>query len=333
MRIACQTRTRPGIALVLLLAATAFDAIPEPSSGFAAATVAAAISPPARTSQLDGGLVVDDFSVSADGRWISFTAFGEDIKDNIVWILPTDGSGRRRIEAPRGYKNSPVMRRGKGSRLLYLSLAGKASGDVPDGIYVLDLDGTRPRWALMLEGPFRTLAISPDGGYLAASTGNWNAAKVRSTIRVWPLDAAGRISGQPQAISPSPPGQLRRLAFASTGRSIYFECAVEDAAFPWGRPQLHVADLAPASAPRLLVADGRSPSIATAGGGDSLLFLGGSHSILSLDLATGKVREVAAIKGLTPTSLAWDPRGSRVILAAQESATTAGILAFPLSAR
>ncbi len=304
----------------------------EGNRGFTDGEIAGGISAPGKPIQILQGQVIDRLGVSTDGDWITYTVFSSDLRNNEVWIIFADGSGRRRIEAPHGYKNSPVIRAGGGRspRVLYLSLAGSAKGDLADGIYLRSLEGRETRWELFMAGSYRDLALSQDGDYLAASSGNWNAARVRSTIAVFPLEASGQRKGPPRTMLPDPRGQVRSITFSPDSRTVFFECAVEDARFPWGRPHVYSAENKADSRARILVMDASSPAAAKAPRGVHLYFLRDANRVCSIDPGTDREVEVVGIRGLTPTCLAWDQRGERLLLGLQASSSVAGLLAIDL---
>jgi hypothetical protein len=306
----------------------------EDRRGLSQAEIGAGLRTAGRVAQLDGGRVIDELRVSADGTWILFTVFGPDIRNNEIWMLSADGSTRRKLDAPYGYKNTPVIRGGheKDGRLgppsVYVSLAGGKQSGFPDGIYRRPLEGSGSDWMPWEAGSFRDLALSEDESYLAASSGTWNAAVVRSTVRVWRLGPDGATTGSPYSLAPELQGQVHRIAFAPDNSAVYFECTVAKPGSYYGVSNLYRAANRPGAPAELLFADASQPSTECGASGLVLYFRQGSDRIMAWEAGTGRKRELAVLDGLHPNGLARDRANGRLLLGIQAGASVAGLLAI-----
>ncbi len=173
---------------------------------------------------LDGGTVVDRLSVSADGRWMAYAFFEENLTTNAIRLVSTDGRVRKVLEVPPGYKNTPAF---YDNRLLFFTLDAPPGSSWEDGIYFGPWEGAADRWVLFEKGSFRDLAFSDDGRFLAASTGNWDRAKVRSTVWVWPLGLGGVRGGAPYNVAPGLIGQVHQIAWGPEASSPVTPCTTE----------------------------------------------------------------------------------------------------------
>lgn len=284
-------------------------------------------------SLLDGGQVVDRLSVSGDGRWLVYAYFKEDIQSNHVRLVSTEGRYRKEIDTPRGFKHTPVL---WANRLLFFSLDAPKGSSLVDGIYFGPWDGPENRWTLLEAGGFRDLALSDDGRFLAASTGNFDRAKVRTATRVWPLETTGAQAGQGYAVATGVPGQVRQISWGPQAQSLVIEINIDKPGREWGQSNLYTTENRPGAGAKLLREGGRRPVWGKRSGLPILYFNEGDWQqsrILALRLGEREETLVATFEnrdgeGLTANGLAWDPAGRRLIAGVQVSATVAGLIGF-----
>lgn len=275
---------------------------------------------------LDGGTVVDRLSVSADGRWMAYAFFEENVASNAIRLVSTDGKVKKVLEVPYGYKDTPLF---YDSRNLFFTLDAPPGSSWEDGIYFGPWDGAADRWILFEKGSFRDLALSDDGRFLAASKGNWDRAKVRSSVWVWPLGSGGVRTDAPYSLAPGLIGQVHQIAWGPEARSLVFELRVDKAGTAFGVTNLYSAPNR-ASAPARLLREGASrPVLGNQDETATLYFIEGdwrSSKVLAYRPGDRDETEVAALTGLTANGLAWDRAGKRLLLGLQRSSDVAGIV-------
>jgi eukaryotic-like serine/threonine-protein kinase len=162
-------------------------------------------------------------SVSADGRWIAYSSSG---RHEDVFILHTDGSGRRRMTSDPWRNRSPVWF-GDGSSILVYSNRSSSRGGKYEA-WAIHLGGALEQLtAVPGQGVFDPVA-TPDGSLLACNLEKSGPALFRLTVplarRMPQLLPAMSGGATFSAFSWSPDG--RRLGgFDSEGRLVTYSLA------------------------------------------------------------------------------------------------------------
>lgn len=282
---------------------------------------------------LDGGQVVDQVSVSRDGRWLAYAYHGDDIKSNFLRLVATDGRMRKEIDAPRGFKNTPVV---WSDRLLFFTLDSPQGSAFPDGIYQGLWEGPASRWTVFEAGSFRNLSLSEDGRFLAAATGDFDRPTTTISVKIWPLGAAGTKAGNGYTVGTGVKGRVRQIAWGPEAQSLVVEINIEKPGLDWGQSNLYSTENRPGAVARLLRENGRRPVLWNQNGTAVLFFNEGDWQrsrVLSVRPGDRTESVVATLdnqdgEGLTANAMAWDPAGRRLILGVQASATAAGLVGF-----
>jgi len=332
---------RMAVGLAIICGALASPAAAEGNRGLTQAELEnglrfGAMKAPGQVERLDSGAVVDELRVSADGRWIVYTAFASDIRNNEIWMVASDGSTKKKVDSPYGYKNTPTLWGGRKVAGVYrplsvfVSLAGGAKANFVDGVYFRSLEDKSAPWTLWERGDFRDLSLSQDEAYLMASTGKWNSATVRSTVRVWPLGPEGEKKGDAYAIAPSLKGQIHRIAMSSDSKTLIFECTVDKPGSYYGQSTIHSAPNKPGAEASLLFEDASGPVLHGEISNYTLFFVRGGGSVQAWRIGSDEAEEVIGFDGLYPNGMAYDRAKKRLVLGLQLSGSVASVIAIPL---
>jgi hypothetical protein len=312
-----------------------FYSTAEDRRGFTEEELAYAIDTRGEVTQILENAVIDVLRTSLDGEWITYARYSwenPDIKNNEIWMLASDGSRKRKIDSPYGFKSTPVLFGGdyehgvKKPLLLFVSVV-EHDGN-PAGIYVAEINGEKPEWKLWEEGEFRNLSFSLSGDYLMASTGNWHSRKIRSNVIVWPVDEDGRKSGRSYIVAPKLKGQVKKIAMTPDKTDIIFACRVDHPDSYYGISNIYIAENRERAPVELLFEDASTPSVRESLYGYTLYYKNGSESVRRYNPLGQTTKDVVYINGITPNGMDIDPRKNRIFLGVQTGAYISGLLAI-----
>jgi hypothetical protein len=300
--------------------------------GFTAEELAAGIRTSGRIRQIFEGDVLDELRVSRDGKWIAVTRFTEDIKNNEIWLLASDGSRREKIEAPYGYKNTPALLGGyeeNGVRKplsIFVSIAERAGS--PAGIYRAEIFSGTPDWKLWEKGNFRDLSLNGSEEYLMASTGRWNSRIVRSHVILWPLDPAGGKTGKSHIVAPELKGQVHKIVMTPDKKEIIFSCVVDHPGEHYGLSNIYRAANTKNAPASLMFPRADNPAIRETLFGYVLFYKSGDETIGRFNSSEKQARRIISLTDIHPNGLECDPRTNRLFLGVQRGIDRAGLLSI-----
>ncbi|MGB7584539.1 MAG: protein kinase [Terriglobales bacterium] len=137
------------------------------------------------TESLLSGVRVDDFALSPDGKWLSYSAPGADNVSRL-WVLPTDHrSPSRQLSAP-GSSNESETVFGPSNSLFFES---EENGS--HFVYTMNLDGTGRR-KVLADPVIDVMSVSPDGKWIVTVVASADSAIQRLTL-AYPLAGGSPI--------------------------------------------------------------------------------------------------------------------------------------------
>jgi len=214
---------------------------------------------------IQGGIFPYTPQVSLDGKWLTYIEESDDIHESNVVLLKSDGTMKKRVPTPAGFKVGALLLGGAYDdgfasthphKLLIELSAGSKSN-----VYIGNPDSKQPGWVVWKKGPYLDLVTDAEGRFIAmvrADLGEPGPAhyQKRPGDELWVQPVKeGKPVGAAYRVAPAVSGHIRAPAFAGDGKTLYFSVMQErDAPGPHimlysveNRANAEAVDLVPAA--------------------------------------------------------------------------------------
>jgi hypothetical protein len=182
---------------------------------------------PGNIAQVCGGVFPQSLRISRDGQWLTAVFMTKDLHNTEVFMIKTDGSEKRLVPSPYGWKLDTLLLGGAYDDGFASTHPLRLLVSLHDALYARDLAGTT-EWSVWQNGTTLGLTTDADARMLAmvhADLGQPGPAHYQKhgqdELWVQPI-REGVASGQAYRVAANSEGMIRGPTFSADGKTLYF---------------------------------------------------------------------------------------------------------------